>query len=120
MTCPPLFRSVYPCPFGELLGTGYFRFETLIGIAGLAKWSATRLDLLAVSARATGQGQFREFIRQAKTHYRAIYVWEDWNPIVGPALARYGFIQVIETGPDGEILHGWLWRESAANLKLKT
>lgn len=65
---------------GELLGTGYSRFLHASGMAGLAKVTVNRLDVLAANASVEGQGQFRAFIAAAKKQFRTVAVWEDWNP----------------------------------------
>lgn len=96
-------------PVGEILGTGYCRFQSAVGIDGLAKWTPDRLDLLAVTTRTPGRGRFRVFISLAKQYYKTICVWVDINPIVGEALERYGFRRVTEKQFDGEIVEGWRW-----------
>lgn len=105
----PLMGKVEPDPVGEMLGTGYVQFQSPGGIGGLAKWSEDRLDLLAVHAFIEGKGQFREFIAQAKGQFKTICVWEDWNPIVGPALKRWGFTPETEIQGWGESVNGWRW-----------
>jgi hypothetical protein len=105
----PLLGTVEPDQVGQILGTGYMRFASPIGLCGLAKWSDERLDLLAVDAHPPGQGQFRAFIAAAKQVYKTICVWEDWNPVVGEALARYSFQRETEIQGDGEVLTGWRW-----------
>ena len=94
---------------GELLGTGYSRFQHACGMAGLAKVTGDRLDILAVNATQQGQGQFRDFIAAAKKTFKTVAVWEDWNPILAPALERYGFkpAQCVEAW--GETNNGWEW-----------
>jgi GNAT superfamily N-acetyltransferase len=107
-----LLGTVEPDPAGVILGTGYMRFKSPIGVDGLAKWTEERLDILAVHTDERGKGHFREFIRQAKERYKTICVWEDFNPVVGKALARYGFKPDIEIQIDGEILVGWRWEKT--------
>ena len=104
-----LLGTLKPHWAGQLLGTGYQEFFSDTGIDGLAKESGPRLDILAVRATNKREGQFREFIAKAKHEYQEIYVWEDWNPLIGKALARYGFVRCTETQSDGEILEGWNW-----------
>jgi len=101
--------EMIPDPVGVVLGTGYMRFESACGIDGLAKVTGDRLDILAVAARTTGKGQFRKFITLAKQEFKTVCVWEDWNPILGPALARYGFTPEKEIQADGEVVDGWRW-----------
>jgi hypothetical protein len=105
----PSFLVVEPDPVSDMLGTGYMRFESGCGVFGLAKAKGDRLDVLAVVASMPGTGQFREFVRRAKLEYRTICVWEDWNPLVGEILNRYGFRRVTEVQDDGELLTGWRW-----------
>lgn len=107
--CADLLGVVAPDQIGQILGTGYMRFQSPNGLGGLAKWTDERLDLLAVCALAEGRGQFRDFIAAAKLKYQTVCVWEDWNPIVGAALARYGFKRETEVQGDGEIITGWRW-----------
>ena len=97
-----LLGAVEPDPIGQMLGTGYMRFQSPDGLGGLAKWSTDRLNLLAVHASVPGKGQFRDFIAKAKLEWKTICVWEDWNPLVGQALARYGFQRETEIQGDGE------------------
>lgn len=95
-------------PISQILGTGYANFQSPTGIDGLAKIDGTRLDVLAVSARHPGTGEFRDFILCCKRAYLEIFVWEDWNPFIGNALSRYGFTRTTET-IKGERLEGWVW-----------
>lgn len=111
------FTTFEPDPVGVLLGTGYQRFETADGMAGLAKVTGDRLDVLAVVAARAGEGKFRRFIAAAKRAFAVVAVWEDWNPIIGGALQRYGFQPATQTEADGEVIHGWQWViQSAAPL----
>ncbi|MDE2107411.1 MAG: hypothetical protein KGL39_60000 [Patescibacteria group bacterium] len=103
------FATYEPDPIGVLLGTGYNRFETADGMNGLAKITGDRLDVLAVVASKAGAGQFRRFIASAKLTFKIVAVWEDWNPIIGDALKRYGFHPATCTEADGEVNHGWKW-----------
>lgn len=108
-----LFTIWTPDPIGEVLGTGYYRFDTAIGINGLAQIrhpdnSRIELDILAVVAEQPGKGQFRRFIKEAKKRFDVISVWEDWNPVVGKMLASYGFL-VATKCDKGENLNGWRW-----------
>ena len=101
------FATYEPNPIGVMLGTGYNRFETADGMNGLAKITGERLDVLAVVASKAGDGQFRRFIAAAKRAFKIVAVWEDWNPIIGDALKRYGFHPATCTEADGEVSHGW-------------
>ena len=104
-----LFATWEVDPVGAILGTGYMRFTTSFGLAGLAKATGDRLDVLAVDAARPGTGQFRRFIDAAKQSFSTVAVWEDWNPILAPALERYGFHPATHAEDDGEILTGWEW-----------
>lgn len=104
-----LGENIEPDWMAQILGTGYMEFHAPCGIDGLAKEREDRLDVLCVFAQTVGTGQFREFIRRAQAQYRTVCIWEDWNPIIGLALARYGFAMEIEIQGDGEIIHGWRW-----------
>lgn len=103
------FASYEPDPIGVMLGAGYNRFATADGMDGLAKITGDRLDVLAVVASKAGAGQFRRFIASAKLAFKIVAVWEDWNPIVGAALKRYGFHPATCKEADGEVNHGWQW-----------
>jgi hypothetical protein len=98
-----------PDPIGQMLGTGYKRFESSVGINGLAKVTGLRIDILAVVATRQRTGQFRRFIAAVKNTYDVIAVWEDWNPVIGAALQRYGFHRAAMTGIDGETGKGWIF-----------
>ena len=107
-----LFSAWSPDSLGELLGTGYMRFETRIGIQGLARMDNERgLDILAVVSKRPGEGQFRQFIAAAQQAFDRVAVWVDFNPILGKALRRYGFVRAQRTEPDGEVCQGWQWRK---------
>lgn len=56
-------------------------------------------------------GQFRRFVAACQNAYPAIYVWEDWNPMLGPMLERYGFVRCTTT-EDGEDLVGLKWERN--------
>lgn len=104
-----LLGETEPDPVGAILGTGYYRFSSPVGIDGLCKVNGGRLDLLAVISREPSKGHLREFLRQAKEHYRTVCVWHVDNPALGPALERYGFTPETEIQPDGEIVPGYRW-----------
>lgn len=104
-----LLGVVEPDPTGQMLGTGYVRFQSPNGLGGLAKWTDERLDLLAVHAFVKGRGQFRDFIAAAKLQWQTVCVWHELNPIVGAALARYGFSRETEIQGNGEVMTGWRW-----------
>lgn len=106
---PSIFQNVEPDPVGQILGTGYFRFDSVAGISGLAKSNGVRLDILAVVAVREGHGQFRCFIKLCKAAYQTICVWHDDNPVVHEALERYGFTPEVELQSDGEMVTGMRW-----------
>ena len=57
---PALFSAWTPDPVGTMLGTGYMRFETRIGIQGLTRMdNEGGLDILAVVSESPGNGKFR-------------------------------------------------------------
>lgn len=93
---------------GALLGTGFWRFKSDGGIDGLAKINGHTLELLAVVARDKNKGHFKSFIFRAKGMFESVCVWHDGNPIIGKALAKYGFSRVVEER-DGEKIPGWRW-----------
>lgn len=105
-----IFTHSEPDPIGQLLGTGYDRFESKCGIDGLAKEKDNRLDVLAVHANKPGKGQFRAFIALCKKHYQTVCVWDIFNPVVEQALTKYGFTEAHEVdGMTGEAMIGMRW-----------
>lgn len=134
ITCPVCWRTSYnagdihngycghchaftkpPDMFGEpeqdwaaqVLGTGYWRFKSQWGVAGLMKWREGRLDLLAVHSQKPGSGQFRQFMRQAKAIHFTICVWVVWNDDLATILKKYGFRFSINE--DDEKCVGYRW-----------
>lgn len=101
--------KVEPDEYGQIFGTGYDRFESPLGIRGLAREEGKDVHILAVIAMKPGTGQFREFIRHCQATYAAVFVWEDWNPLVTEALQRWGFQADTCTDAFGETLAGWKW-----------
>lgn len=101
------FSSFEPDPRSLILTTGDNRFQTTDGVRGLACVSGDRLDILSVEA--TGCGQFRRFIASAKAVFSTIAVWEDWNPLIGKILTRYGFKRARSLYSDGSASDGWKW-----------
>lgn len=100
-----------PDIISAILGTGYLRFQSPMGMNGLAKEEGIHLHILAVDASEKGKGQFREFIQQCKNEYEVISLWEVWNPIVETALQRYGFQRVEEFRIDA-VVKGWRWEKA--------
>lgn len=103
-----------PDPIGDMLGTRYKRFESSVGINGLAKVTGKRIDILAVVATRQRTGQFRRFIAAAKNAFDVVAVWEDWNHVVGDALHRYGFTRTWRHEDDGTRSAGWIFGEHTA------
>ncbi len=101
--------TLTPDPFGVMLGTGYSRFNSPLGIEGLAKESNGRVDILAVVAPEEGKGHLAMFLAHCMTVYDTICIWEDWNPILGPMLARRGFVRISELDKFKEKITGWRW-----------
>lgn len=101
VTCA-ILGKLHPDVFGEILGTGYSRIQSRIGIHGLARAKGSRVDFLAVMAKTPGTRQFRKFIAGRQAAYQEIHVWEDWNPLVGKALSKYGFSRA-RMGEDGPL-----------------
>lgn len=108
----PVLGALAPDSVAQILGTGYMRFEAPSGIHGLAKRDGTRLDVLAVLATKPRSGQFKRFIRECQDYYETVCVWEDWNPIVGRTLERFGFSPEIEIQYN-EPVRGWRWDKKA-------
>jgi hypothetical protein len=98
-----------PDEVGKILGTGFMRFQTDIGVDGLATEDGEKFELLAVRAMFVRHGRFREFIRQLKEHYKTICVWHPDNPILPPVLERYGFKPDLKIMGDGEVVKGYRW-----------
>jgi len=97
-------------PIGQMLGTGYARFEGINGVSGLFKAHRPhRLDLLAIVSEDPGKGNFRDFISQTKMEFNTICVWFIENESLYEALLRYGFTPEIEVGAMGDALDGLRW-----------
>ncbi len=101
--------TLTPDPFGVMLGTGYSRFCSPLGIEGLAKELNGRVDILAVIAPDEGNGHLSLFLAHCMTVYDTICIWEDWNLILGPMLARRGFVRTSEVDKFKEKITGWRW-----------
>ena len=104
-----LLGHTIPDPVGVFLGTRYLRFESPIGLQGLARPTGERLDVLAVYSGRSRSGRLRAFIAAAKLEYRTICVWHIDNPIVHDALLRYGFTPEVQIDEFGEVLKGLRW-----------
>ena len=108
-----LLGQTEPDPIGQILGTGYNRFSSPLGIDGLAAQPEPgRLDLLALFSTCPGSGQLRAFINAAQTQYSTLCVWHIDNPALYDALLRYGFSPETELDQFGETLKGLRWDKS--------
>jgi hypothetical protein len=103
------FSLFEPDPRSLISKIGYNRFETPHGVRGLASVTGDRLDILSVEASVPGCGQFRRFIASAKKAFSTISVWEEWNPLLGDILKRYGFRNARILYSDGSASDGWKW-----------
>lgn len=107
----PLFTKFTPDPWGKILQTGFHRFESSVGIDGLARVNSysEMIELLAVHAKKPGKGQFREFIKRLKREYRIICIWHIENRLLDKVLPRYGFAPEVMVDSRREILIGYRW-----------
>ncbi len=115
-----MFTSWEPDLWGTILGTGFMRFESTCRIDGLAKVDGDRLELLAVHSPLRGQGNFRQFVKLAKSQFREIrvlHISRDW---LSDALARYGFINFALQDERGEMITGMIWSEPKAEIESAT
>lgn len=109
-----VFTSEQPDPIANMLGTRFNRFETAVGIEGLAREDhPEKIEVLAVASTDEGKGQFRSFIELLKQHYKIICIWHDMNPILTEALKRYGFEHEVTVDEFGELLTGWRWERKS-------
>lgn len=109
-----LFSRVYRTPIEHLLNSEFSRFDSNLGLRGMARIRGDEmdvLDLLVVDAAQPGNGALRRFINAAKQQFKTIYVWEIWNPWLPAVLVRYGFYPVSERDAlTGEKLNGYRWQ----------
>jgi hypothetical protein len=90
------------------------RFEPFtaptFGIHGLARITGPKIEIIAVAADVPGVGCFRDWIKNLKTEFQEIYIWEVWNDFLPAVLARYGFepICMLDTYT-AEVLEGFKW-----------
>ena len=90
-------------PIESVLKTGFMNFKSLrYGVAGLAKESPGRIDILAVESFRKRRGSFRKFIKACQEEYDTVCVWVIFEPIVEAALVRYGFKPAVMEG-DGTV-----------------
>lgn len=81
-------------PIGKLIGSPFMRFESPLGIHGLAVVTDSRLDLLAVLA--VKRGSWGKFIEQAQREFSTICLLEVMNGAFGERLKMAGFEEFTE------------------------
>jgi hypothetical protein len=98
-------------PIGAALGilNPFHRFTTNIGVGGLARWTDTRIDILAIHSEQENTGQCRWFFKDAKRMFKTVCVWSIHSKVLSDALARYGFKPDIEIGHGSEIVPVMRW-----------
>jgi hypothetical protein len=98
-------------PIGVTLGilNPFHRFTTDIGVGGLARWTDTRIDILAIHSEHQNTGQCRWFFKDAKRMFKTVCVWSIHSEVLSEALARYGFTPQTEIDGKGEVLEGMRW-----------
>ena len=107
-----LFTKWEPDPAGLMLGTGFMRFETKVGIDGLVLECGDRIDLLAVIATNDNGGNLKRFFTELKARYNVIRVLCIMNPAVEAALKRYGSFRTCrDIGYDGSTVTGIEWKK---------
>lgn len=111
MTC---LGKTQPDTIGVVLGTGYLRFSSPVGIDGLCKPDEAkgRLELLAVASRRPGNGHFKSFIDLCKRDFTTILIWHVTSDILHDCLPRYGFRPWEERQQcqgEWEHLEGYRW-----------
>ncbi len=115
-----MFTSWVEGPLERILGTGFMRFGSTCEIHGLAKVVEDKLELLAVHSAVPGQGNFRQFVKQAKDQFvmiAVLHISQDW---LSDALARYGFINFALPDERGEMITGMMWSEPKAEIESAT
>lgn len=95
-----------------ILGTGISQFVSPYGVAGLAKITGKRVDILAVQAAVPGTGQFRRFIHECKKEFDFIGIWAIFNPVLISILCGYGFRPYEDVFISGEIVEGMVWEKT--------
>lgn len=116
----PVLGAITSFWVSEMMGLPSKKFVSLFGVGGLAEFTDTRLDLIAVHSDNPGHGQFRRFMESCKNHFQEVYVWEISNPWLPKALMKYGFVDT--SGKPGDIFAtGMVWRKNAQpNSKRRT
>lgn len=100
----PLLGEIRPDHVGNVLGTGFQRFNAA-RFEGLCRLpTADTLDILALISKTPRCGHLGKFIRKLKGHFRMIRVYEIMNPHLLEALTvAHGFTPFDEhdtTGPN--------------------
>lgn len=103
--------NLSPDPAGLMLGTGFMRFSDENGVEGLALISEEEINILAVVSVEEGKGCFRKFIAAAKENFDVIRIMEIWNPWLESCLDRYGFIDGLFIGIEGESVKCKIWKK---------
>lgn len=106
-----LFTSWEPDPAGLLLGTGFMRFTTKLGIDGLALESNDHIDILAVHSDDPGKGNFRKFLIELRARYHSINFLSVQNDILRDSLVRGYFKPTQFIGTDGVIVAAMGWKK---------
>jgi hypothetical protein len=112
-----IFKAIEVDPIGQMLGTRMLRFSARCGIEGLMRENGHgMIEVLAVTTRTPGRGQFRTFIRQLQVHYQIICVWHIDNPFLPGALQRYGFMPEVTVDEFGDAVTGMRWESVPAGV----
>lgn len=110
----PVLGHTKPDPAASIIGTGFIRFLTCSGVAGLARLTVPGiLDILAVQSSRPGTGQFRAFICAAKLHFTHIRIFEVWSDRLKKCLPRYGFTRFDHPQADD----CWEWMSYATSTQ---
>jgi len=96
----PVLGQLYPDMVGNMLGTGFCRFEGK-DFDGLCRESGGCLDILAIISKNPGQGKFRMFVVALQSRYRAIRFYEVMNDGLYTHLSSSGFNDFDEWGVTG-------------------
>jgi len=108
----PILGPLTPDPFGKLFSTSFQNFDAPTGIDGLCKITGDKLELLAVYSEHDGQGNFRRFIADCKTHFATICIWQVDSRILQACLPRYGFrtwSEKQQVSGEWQVLDGFRW-----------
>jgi len=91
----------------KLFDNGVDQIGVMLG--GLARWTDSRLDILAIHSDQENTGQCRWFFKDAKRQFKTICVWAINDQVLQAALERYGFTPQTEIDGKGEVLTGMRW-----------